>query len=218
MRGLAAPLPPPPCPPLPAARRIFARSSWSTPSPRTRWPDGPRSTPNRTIQRQLCFVASPRAACLAAGASMPGRLRKNAEKLASNRASARPVPPATVCRVFHGALPAHGRCAEGYIQVRKNPLGGEHERGEHAAQASCEHAERSPYMCARYLTTCSSRARRSLSLMARAARYDGPKAMACRRACQHMIACIKTRHTSPATEPVPVPCRLSLCAAFSTVH
>ena len=91
-------------------------------------------------------------------------------------------------------------------------------REAHAAQASCEHADRSPYMCARYLTTCSSRARRSLSLMARAARYDGPKAMACRRACQHMIACIKTRHTSPATEPVPVPCRLSLCAAFSTVH
>ena len=36
------------------------------------------------------------------------------------------------------------------------------------------------------------------------------------RAC--LVACIKTRHTSPATEPVPVPCRLPLCAAFSTVH
>ena len=172
------PCPPPSAPPCPPrAGSLLAAAGRH--HHRTRWPEEPHSTPYRTIQRQRCFVAWPRAACLAAGVSMPGRLHKNAEKLASNRASARPVPPATVFRVFHCALPARGRCAEGHIQVRQNPLGGSM-RGGHAAQASCEHADRSPYMCARYLTTCSSRVRRCLSLTARAARCDGPQAMACR--------------------------------------
>jgi len=180
LRGLAAPLPPPPPPAPPCPPRAGSLlAAAGRHHHRTRWPEGPHSTPYCTTQRQLCFVASPRAACLAAGVSMPGRLHKNAAKLASNRASARPVPPATVCRVFHGALPAHGRCAEGYIQVRKNPLGGEHERGEHAAQASCEHADRLTYMCARYLTTCSSRARRCGSPAAYGLKLSGPTWACC---------------------------------------
>ena len=36
------------------------------------------------------------------------------------------------------------------------------------------------------------------------------------RAC--LVVCVKTRKNSPATEPVPVPCRLSRFSAFSTAH
>ena len=97
------PCPPPLCPPLPAARRIFARSSWSTPSP--------DSLARRTTALHIAYCT------------------------------------------WRG-------CA-----------------------SSPRHVQRAL-----------------------------PRVRAC------LVVCVKTRKNSPATEPVPVPCRLPRFSAFSTAH
>ena len=116
-----------PCPPLPAARRIFARSSWSTPSP--------DSLTRRTTQHSQSHDTAPAVLRRLATCSVPCRGCEHAWSFAQKRGTPRQQPSQCPSRAACHCVPRFPRCTACARPVRGGAYSG---ASESTGRGACE--------------------------------------------------------------------------------